>query len=76
MCIRDRNRTILQEILQEAISTIESDTLLSDLHQQHVPCAKVKSLDEVFKEEQAQNLVRTENIDGIATKRVTSIAFK
>jgi crotonobetainyl-CoA:carnitine CoA-transferase CaiB-like acyl-CoA transferase len=70
------NRTILQEILQEAISTIESDTLLSDLHQQHVPCAKVKSLDEVFKEEQAQNLVRTENIDGIASKRVTSIAFK
>jgi hypothetical protein len=55
---------------------MESTTLLRDLHLQHVPCASVKTLDEVFNEEKARNLVLSETIDGIDTKRVQSIAFK
>jgi crotonobetainyl-CoA:carnitine CoA-transferase CaiB-like acyl-CoA transferase len=73
---RLNNRTELKNLLQQAISLRESTTLLSDLHQLHVPCAKVKSLDEVFSDEKAQNLVLTETIDGIETKRVQSVAFK
>jgi crotonobetainyl-CoA:carnitine CoA-transferase CaiB-like acyl-CoA transferase len=73
---RLKNRTELKNLLQQAISLLESTTLLSDLHQLHVPCAKVKSLDEVFSDEKAQNLVLTETIDGIETKRVQSVAFK
>lgn len=73
---RLNNRTELKNLLQQAISLRESTTLLSDLHLQHVPCAKVKSLDEVFSDEKAQNLVLTETIDGIETKRVQSVAFK
>lgn len=73
---RLKHRFVLQEILQNAISGMDSDTLLSSLHQQHVPCAKVKTLDEVFDEEHAQNLVLTEEIDGLETKRVSTIAFK
>jgi crotonobetainyl-CoA:carnitine CoA-transferase CaiB-like acyl-CoA transferase len=73
---RLNNRTELKNMLQQAISLMESTSLLSDLHQLHVPCAKVKSLDEVFNDEKAQNLVLTEMIDGIETKRVQSVAFK
>lgn len=70
------HRSTLQNLLQNAISQKESKTLLLELHEHHVPCAKVKSLDEVFAEQQAQNLVLTEKIEGIETKRVQSIAFK
>jgi crotonobetainyl-CoA:carnitine CoA-transferase CaiB-like acyl-CoA transferase len=73
---RLKNRTELENILQQAISKMESTMLLSDLHQQHVPCAKVKTLDEVFMDEKARNLVLSETIDGVDTKRVQSIAFK
>jgi crotonobetainyl-CoA:carnitine CoA-transferase CaiB-like acyl-CoA transferase len=73
---RLKNRTELENILQQAISKMESTTLLSDLNQQHVPCAKVKTLDEVFMDEKARNLVLSETIEGIDTKRVQSIAFK
>ncbi len=72
---RLQNRSSLQKILQESIENKESTALLSALHEQHVPCAKVKSLDEVFAEQKAQNLVLSEKIDGLETKRVRSIAF-
>jgi len=36
----------------------------------------VRSLDEVFSDESARRLIREELIEGKATKRVTSIAFK
>jgi crotonobetainyl-CoA:carnitine CoA-transferase CaiB-like acyl-CoA transferase len=73
---RLKNRLELKNILQDSISKMESTSLLSDLHHQHVPSAKVKTLDEVFNEENAQNLVLSEKIDGVDTKRVQSIAFK
>jgi crotonobetainyl-CoA:carnitine CoA-transferase CaiB-like acyl-CoA transferase len=73
---RLKNRGELMSILQVAIAKMESTKLLSDLHQQHVPCAKIKSLEEVFNEEKAQNLVLSEKIDEVDTKRVQSIAFK
>jgi hypothetical protein len=42
----------------------------------NVPAGKIKSLDEVFDVKSAQDLIRTETIDGINTKRVTSVVFK
>jgi len=44
--------------------------------QQHVPAGKIKNLEAVFAEKKAQDLVRSEVIDDIETKRLTSIAFK
>jgi hypothetical protein len=36
----------------------------------------VKSIDSVFSDEKAQELILTENINGIETKRVQTTAFK
>ena len=42
----------------------------------NVPVGKVKNLEEVFEEEAAKKLVRTEIIDNRETKRVTSVLFE
>lgn len=70
------HRSELFEILQCSIQHVKADMLLSAMHEQHVPVAKINSLDEVFKENTAKELIRVEEINGIPTKRVTSIAFK
>ena len=73
---RIANRTLLFELLQELILTRESHELLQQLHALHVPCAKVKSIDEVFASTEAKTLVLSEEIDGQETKRVRTTAFQ
>jgi hypothetical protein len=46
------------------------------MHNLHIPCAKIKNLKEVFEDENAKKLVRSEQIADKETKRVTSIAFE
>jgi crotonobetainyl-CoA:carnitine CoA-transferase CaiB-like acyl-CoA transferase len=70
------NRDKLALFLQDKIKDITSQTILDWSLENHVPCGKIKSLDEVFEEAQAQKLIREETIDGLETKRVTSVAFK
>jgi len=73
---RVKNRTILQQLLQDQIITRTSSYILDNLQILHVPAGKVKGLEEVFKTPEAQGLVRKEIIDGIETSRVTSVVFK
>jgi crotonobetainyl-CoA:carnitine CoA-transferase CaiB-like acyl-CoA transferase len=42
----------------------------------NVPCGKIKNLEEVFNDASAKELIRSEQIEGKETKRVTSLAFK
>lgn len=72
---RVKNRAILASFLEKKIKDLSSSEILNWASEQHVPCGKIKSLDEVFSESQAKHLIREENISGKATKRVTSIAF-
>ncbi|MFM1947472.1 MAG: hypothetical protein RL207_1755 [Bacteroidota bacterium] len=73
---RLENRESLFELLETFIGQADSEQLLSKLHIKHVPCAKVKALDEVFQADEAQSLVLTEEISGRITKRVRTTAFK
>jgi len=73
---RVANRSGLQEILQAKINSWNSFDLLSRLKAVHVPAGKIRALDEVFGDPAAQSMVRSEIIDEIPTKRVSSIAFK
>jgi crotonobetainyl-CoA:carnitine CoA-transferase CaiB-like acyl-CoA transferase len=73
---RVKNRTTLFEILQTAIAQHTSESLNLAMQQQHIPFGIIRSLDEVFTDPMAQALVRTEQIAGKTTQRVTSIAFK
>jgi crotonobetainyl-CoA:carnitine CoA-transferase CaiB-like acyl-CoA transferase len=73
---RVKNRVELQQILKNEIQNYSSKTLLPQLHHLFVPVAKINSIDEVFKNKDAQKLILTENIDGIETKRVKTVVFK
>ena len=73
---RLENREILFALLETLIYPLDSEQILANLHLKHVPCAKVKALDEVFQAEEAKSLVLSEEIEGKATKRVRTTAFK
>lgn len=70
------HRLELSEIIQDKIKLLSTDEILTTLISQNVPVGKVKNLQEVFGEEQANNKILNETIDGIPTQRVSSIAFK
>ncbi len=73
---RVTNRNELAKILQEKIKNISSDIILSKMEDVNVPAGKIKSLNEVFENQSAQELIREETIEGIQTKRVASVVFK
>ncbi len=74
--LRVKNRASLYQIIKSKIDSMESSSLLSQLEELNVPAGKVKNLEEVFSDESAQSLIREELIDGVQTKRITSIVFK
>lgn len=73
---RVKNRTQLREIIQEIISHCNADDILEFMHTHFVPAGIIKDLEQVFTDQNAQNLVRTETIENIQTKRVSQIAFQ
>ncbi|HTO39244.1 MAG TPA: CaiB/BaiF CoA-transferase family protein [Brumimicrobium sp.] len=75
--VQDRvvNRTELHEILADKLQAYTSEEILTHMHKNHVPCGEVKNLDDVFKTEMAKDKIRTEEINGVKTKRVSGIAF-
>lgn len=70
------NRSELFATLNSAIKELTSFTLLKKLQAVNVPAGKVKNLEEVFSDQEAKDLIREEVIDGIVTKRITSVVFK
>lgn len=74
--LRVKNRHKLQPLLQQSIGEMNCASLLAALIEQNVPVAQIKNLDTVFKDAQAQALVKTEEVNGQHTKRVSQIAFK
>lgn len=73
---RVKNREELFERLQTEIAKWNADKICDAMIQQHVPIGKINSLDKVFQDQNAKDLVRDEIINGQQTKRVTSIAFQ
>jgi crotonobetainyl-CoA:carnitine CoA-transferase CaiB-like acyl-CoA transferase len=72
---RVSNRVSLAALLAEKIAGLTGAEIATAMLAAHVPMGTVRALDEVFSDEKAQKLVRTETIAGRETKRVTSIAF-
>ncbi len=69
------NREALAKLLQPGVEKLTITALLEWSLINYIPCGHIKNLQEVFKDEAAQNLIREEEIEGVVTKRVTSIAF-
>src|SRR5690554_110367 len=74
--LRVKNRVQLFELLKEKILHFPADDILEYMHAHFVPCGEVKDLAAVFNSKMTQDLVRTEVIEGVETKRVTGIAFR
>lgn len=73
---RVKNRAVLFEIFAPVLLLKDSADICASLIELNVPVAKIKGLDEVFNEQAAQKLVRSEQIGEQVTKRVSQIAFK
>jgi crotonobetainyl-CoA:carnitine CoA-transferase CaiB-like acyl-CoA transferase len=73
---RVKNRTDLAQIIQEKVGERLAAPLLSNLQKLGVPAAQIQTLDQVFADPNAQELVRVEQIGSQITKRVSQIAFK
>lgn len=74
--VRVINRIQLADQIQNKISSLKCADVLAQLHSLNVPAGKVKNLKEVFTDEQAQNLVLSEKISGVSTKKIKSAIFK
>lgn len=70
------NRSELALYLSEEIGRLESNYIFNSLLQKNVPCALIKSLDEVLNSEDARKLVLEETIENRLTKRIKSTLFK
>lgn len=72
---RIKNRKEIFDILQKEIIKLDSNDIIDYMIENNVPAGEIKSIDSVFESKNAQRLVRTENIEGVETKRVASKIF-
>ena len=73
---RVQNRTALFALLQNEIQKQAAVEITHAMERLAIPAGIVKDLATVFNSNEAQKLVRTEQIDNQVTKRVSQIAFK
>lgn len=73
---RVQYRTELFKELQYSVNQFEAQEILDGMLALNVPCAKIKNLKEVLTDPLALNMIREEKIEGVVTKRISSIAFK
>jgi crotonobetainyl-CoA:carnitine CoA-transferase CaiB-like acyl-CoA transferase len=73
---RVRHRKLLAEILRNEIVLHPRAAVLDYCLEHFIPAAEIKSLDQVFANKAALDLVLYETIEGVETQRVKTIAFK
>jgi crotonobetainyl-CoA:carnitine CoA-transferase CaiB-like acyl-CoA transferase len=73
---RVSNRQALDEALSPAFLKKTSNDWNALFIEANVPAGIVRSMDEVFKNQSAQDLILNEEVDGVETKRVKSVVFK
>lgn len=73
---RVKNRIALSELIQNKISNLEVNKIQKLMHDNLIPFARIKNLQEVFEDKYAQLLIKDELIEGEMTKRVTGNAFE
>ena len=74
--LRAKNRKVLAQELSDPISEISMELLLAACEKIGIPCAEIKSIDQVLKSGLSKDLIREEIIQGKKTARITSIASK
>jgi crotonobetainyl-CoA:carnitine CoA-transferase CaiB-like acyl-CoA transferase len=72
---RVNNRDTLSGMLQQKLSQWESDKFLAHCRSHLVPAAEIKNMKQVFKDEQAKQLLLEETIEGRKTVRPQTTVF-
>ncbi len=73
---RVENRAALAEILGPALLQLRADEFMKNCESYNIPVGKIKNLEEVFQDEQAQRMILSdEDEQGNTRKRVSTIAF-
>ncbi|MDX1653340.1 MAG: CoA transferase [Brumimicrobium sp.] len=73
---RVEHRFELEQIIQREVQKRNAKDIISYMHSQYVPVAELKNIREVFETPEGQKLIREEKIDGVNTRRITSVAFR
>ena len=73
---RVENRKKMSDILDEQIGKFESDFFLEKCHNNFVPAAEIKNLQQVFDSEKSQQLLLREEKEGRRTIRPKTTVFK
>lgn len=73
---RVSNRIELSEVLAPAFLQQDSNYWNERFIEANVPAGIIKSMDEVFNNESAEDMILHENVNGLDTKRVKSLVFK
>lgn len=73
---RVTNRRKLYDELSASIQRIQSKALFAYCHAQQIPVGRIRNMQEVFETEAAQQLILEQQIEGMLTKRVSTIAFR
>lgn len=72
---RVKQRVALAEELRSSFKDLVAADILATCHQHFVPIGQVRNMKEVFEQKTAQEMILTEEVDGILTKRVKTAAF-
>lgn len=74
--VRTSNRNILNDLLRESIKKYDLRTLSQSLSNAKVPFCVINTLKNLFETPLAQEMVISEMLNGVDTKKVSQIAFE
>jgi len=74
--LRLQNRSKLYDYLESAITRKETESLIFLLDEHKIPYGIIKRIDQVMQTAKDRNLVLSEEINGRATQRIKTVAFK
>jgi crotonobetainyl-CoA:carnitine CoA-transferase CaiB-like acyl-CoA transferase len=72
---RVQNRKALTEELKPLFKKKTRNEWIAEFNAQNVPVGAIKSMDEVMNSEAAKSMILEEEISGVKTKRLSSVAF-
>ena len=73
--LRVKNRMQLAELLQKQFATQTCADWMQQFIEHNVPAGAIKNMAEVMQNKVAQQMILEEEIDGVITKRLASVAF-
>ncbi len=74
--VRVQNRIALREILYKTIKKLPFEEMAMKCTSENIPFGEIKKLDQVLESPPAQDMIRTEMIEGKSTSRLSGNAFK